>query len=102
GVAVPARTDRLAVGAGEGEVALDVAGDDLGGEAVKPLASRVAGESMGTATSSEEGSPRASQKRRVSRSPKGAATATSNPGISIHETPSRDGFLGIVGLRWVS
>ena len=39
--------DLGAVGAGEGEVGLDVAGDDLGGEAVEPLAFRVAEEPDG-------------------------------------------------------
>ena len=36
-----------AVGAREGEVGLDVAGEDLGGEAVEPLALRVAEEADG-------------------------------------------------------
>jgi hypothetical protein len=45
---------------------------------------------------------RGSRKRRIPRKPRDAATARPDPGFSILEKSSRNGFLGIVRVGWVS
>ena len=91
-----------AVGAGEGEVGVEVAGDDLGWEAVEPLAFRVAEEPDGHGGLLRGRPPGVLANEGFREDPGDAATATPNPGFSILENPSRNGFLGIVRLRWVS
>ena len=79
--------DLPAVRAGEGEVGLDVAGDDLGGEAVEPLAFRVAEEPDGHGGLLRGTAARGSRKRRFPRRPGDVGHGDAKSGHSASRKP---------------
>jgi hypothetical protein len=92
--------DLPAIRAGESEVGLDVAGDDLRGKAVEPLAFRVAEEPDGHGRLLPgNGRPGILANEGLRESSTDAITTTPKPGFSILEIFSRNRFLGIVRVR---